>query len=49
MQVLGAIQDVPTYHEASALHSGQAECHAQCSEVAGPPHLIWHEWYSVEI
>ncbi len=49
MQVLGAVQDVPTHHEAAALHAGQAECNAQCSEVAGPAHLVRHEWHSIEI
>ncbi len=49
MQVLCDVQDVPPHYEAAALHAGQAERHAQRSEVAGPAHLIRHEWHSVEI
>ena len=49
MQMLGVVQDVPPHHEAAALHAGQAERHAQRSEVAGPAHLIRHEWHSVAI
>lgn len=46
---LYCVQDVPSHHETAALHAGQAECHAQRAEVAGPAHLIRHEWHSVEI
>ena len=44
-----ATQDVPTYNETAAIHSGEAQRHAQPSEVAGPTYLVWDEWHSVEV
>ena len=45
------LQDVPTHHSPAALHLGQIEHVLQlpAAALAGPAHLVWHEWHPAEI